>query len=120
MPLVDPGAESPPESLTRLSIVRSGLPAPETQIVVRDEAGDFVARLDMGWRQWRVGVEYDGAHHWTDPAQRTKDIDRSAILADLGWRIIRVSASLLYRRPHIFLDRIHSALAARGALIMDG
>lgn len=116
MQLVDPGAESPPESLTRLSIIRSGLPAPETQVVVRDEAGGFVARLDMGWRQWRVGVEYDGAHHWTDPAQRTKDIDRSAILADLGWHIIHVSASLLYRRPHIFLDRIHSALTARGAL----
>lgn len=115
MPLVDPGAESPPESLTRLLIVQSGLPTPSTQIVVRDSGGGFLARLDMGWRRWRVAVEYDGAHHWTDPTQRTKDIDRSAILAEHGWQIIRVSANLLYRRPHIILDRIHSALTASGA-----
>ncbi len=115
MPLVDPGAESPPESLTRLLIVQSGLPAPSTQIVVRDSGGEFLARLDMGWRRWRVAVEYDGAHHWTDPSQRTKDIDRSAILAEHGWRIIRVSANLLYRRPHLILDRIHAALTASGA-----
>ncbi|WP_188830062.1 DUF559 domain-containing protein [Nocardia camponoti] len=107
---VDPGAESPPESLTRLCIVNSGLPAPETQIVIRDQFGAFIARIDMGWREARVGVEYDGAQHWTDPAQRTKDIDRIALLEAQGWRIIRVSANLLYARPHVFLDRIHQAL----------
>ncbi|MFD3595839.1 hypothetical protein ACFWU5_24195 [Nocardia sp. NPDC058640] len=117
MPLVDTGAESPPESLTRLLIVRSGLPAPTTQIVVRHSDGGFFARLDMGWPEWRVGIEYDGAQHWTDPTQRTKDIDRSAILADYGWQIIRVGANLLYRRPHILLDRVHHALAARGVLL---
>ncbi|MEU3011206.1 endonuclease domain-containing protein [Nocardia asteroides] len=113
--MVDPGAESPPESLTRLLIVTNGLPAPTTQIVVRDRSGEFIARLDMGWSAPRVGVEYDGAHHWTDPAQRTKDIDRAAALADAGWHIIRVSANLLHRRPHVLLDRIHSALATRNA-----
>ena len=30
--------------------------------------------------------------HWTDPAQRTRDIDRYAELADLGWVIIRVNS----------------------------
>ncbi|MFF2086802.1 hypothetical protein ACFVVM_23765 [Nocardia sp. NPDC058176] len=81
---VDPGAESPQESLTRLLLVDHGLPAPTTQIVVRDIAGEFLARLDMGWKKWRVGVEYDGAQHWTDPVQRAKDIDRLAVLAEHG------------------------------------
>ena len=21
---------------------------------------------DMGWREWKIAVEYDGIHHWTD------------------------------------------------------
>ncbi|MFI6868198.1 DUF559 domain-containing protein [Nocardia sp. NPDC050406] len=117
VPLVDGGAESPPESLTRLLLVDGGLPAPTTQLVVRDRYGVFVARLDMGWEHWRVGVEYDGAQHWTDPTQRTRDIDRLAALESLGWRIVRVDATLLYRRPHTVLDRVHAALHSQGVLM---
>ncbi|MFC4377076.1 DUF559 domain-containing protein [Nocardia halotolerans] len=117
LPLVDPGAESPPESQTRMLIVENGLPAPTTQIVVRNADGAFLARLDMGWKKWCVAVEYDGAHHWTDPAQRAKDIDRAAVLAEHGWQVIRTGANLLYTRPHILLDRIESALSARGAFL---
>ncbi|MET9492707.1 DUF559 domain-containing protein [Nocardia sp. NPDC006630] len=115
IPLVDGGAESPPESLTRLLLVDDGLPAPAIQLVVRDEYGGFVARLDMGWKDWRVAVEYDGAQHWTDPAQRTKDIDRLAILDSLGWKVIRVSATLLHQHPHLILDRVRAALHLQGA-----
>ncbi|MFD3705225.1 endonuclease domain-containing protein [Nocardia sp. NPDC058658] len=115
LPLIDPGAESPPESLTRLLLVDHGLPAPTTQLVVRTTGGEFIARLDMGWERWRVAVEYDGAQHWTDTRQRTEDIDRHAALSDHGWQIIRVGADLLRNRPHILLDRVHTALASRGA-----
>ena len=31
-----------------------------TQIVVRDDFGEFVARIDMGYREFKVGIEYDG------------------------------------------------------------
>lgn len=58
--LMDAGAESPQETRTRLLLLRSGLPSPQTQIVVY-EAGRPFARIDMGWQEWRVGVEYDGA-----------------------------------------------------------
>ncbi|WP_069166302.1 DUF559 domain-containing protein [Nocardia altamirensis] len=112
--LIDGGAESPPESHTRLLLVDAGLPKPTTQLVVRDAYGAFVARVDMGWEPWRVAVEYDGAQHWTDPAQRTKDIDRIATLESLGWRIIRVNATLLRHRPHVILDRVRTALSAQG------
>lgn len=112
--LVDAGAESPPESHTRLLMIDDGLPKPTTQLVIRDGFGGFVARVDMGWEPWRVAVEYDGAHHWTDPAQRTKDIDRIATLESLGWRVIRVNATLLQHRPHVILDRVRAALHAHG------
>ncbi|GAB4583629.1 DUF559 domain-containing protein [Nocardia sp. IFM 10818] len=115
IPLIDGGAESPPESHTRPLLIDDGLPPPTTQLVVRDEHGLFVARLDMGWERWKVAVEYDGAQHWTDPTQRTKDIDRSLALESLSWKVIRVSAALLYRRPDEVLDRVRCALLTRGA-----
>lgn len=111
--LVDAGAESPYESLTRLLLVEAGLPAPRTQIEVRDDAGYVFARLDMGWRQWQVAVEYDGAQHWTDARQRAWDIDRTVLLEAAGWIVIRVSAGMLSRRG-VIVDRVTAALNARG------
>ncbi|AUM17994.1 DUF559 domain-containing protein [Rhodococcus ruber] len=112
---VDGGAESPPETRTRLLLVRGGLPVPETQIHVRAADGRLLARADLGWRSWRVLVEYDGGHHWTDPAQRTRDIDRYALLESAGWRVVRVDARLLAERPDVVLERVRAALRAAGA-----
>jgi REase_MTES_1575 len=112
--LVDGGAESPYETKTRLVLISSGLPRPQTQIEVRNDWGALMARIDMGWEEWKVGVEFDGAQHWTDPAQRTRDIDRLAELAACGWTIIRVSADMLRHRPHVVLARTRSALLAAG------
>ncbi len=112
--LVDAGAESPQETRTRLVIVFAGLPRPRTQIAVVNEWGAVLARIDMGWEQWRVGVEYDGAQHWTDARIRANDIDRAAELERRGWRIIRVSADLLRNRPDILIARIREALRAAG------
>nr|VTO97278.1 hypothetical protein BIN_B_01998 [Mycobacterium riyadhense] len=112
--LVDAGAESPQETRTRLAIIAAGLPKPQTQIVVQNDWGGVLARVDMGWEVWRVGVEYDGAQHWTDPRIRAKDIDRTAELERRRWRIIRVSAELLRNRPDIVLARIRDALRSAG------
>lgn len=117
LPMVDGGAESPYETKTRLAIVASGLPQPQTQIEVRNEWGTVLARIDMGWEEWQVGVEFDGAHHWTDPAQRTRDIDRLAELEARGWIIIRVSADLLRHRPEVLIARIRRALQMAGCPI---
>ncbi len=114
--LVDGGAESPYESLTRLLLVRKGLPRPETQIEVRDEFGRVFARLDMGWSRWKVAVEYDGKQHWSDGRQRAWDIDRMALLEAAGWVVIRVSVDLL-RREGVIIERVAAALAVRGRVL---
>jgi hypothetical protein len=117
LPMVDGGAESPYETKTRLMLVMSGLPRPQTQIEVRGDWDTVLARIDMGWEEWKVGVEFDGAQHWTDPAQRTWDIDRLAELEAQGWTIIRVSADLLRNRPEVVVARIHRALSAAGCAL---
>lgn len=112
--LVDGGAESPYETKTRVLLLRNGFPAPQTQIRIADRYGVVVARLDMGWRQWRVGVDFDGAAHWTDPAQRERDVDRYWVLPELGWTDIRLTSSMLHNNPRRFLDRVSTALIANG------
>lgn len=115
MGLVDGGAESPYETLTRLILVRGGLPAPQTQLRVADAAGFVVAYLDMGWPDLRVGVEYDGAQHWTDARQRRRDIERLAALDALGWIVIRVSSDML-RTPAVVVARARSARERRSTV----
>jgi len=107
--LVDGGAESPQETRVRLLLINAGLPKPETQIEFRDVG----IRVDLGWREWRVAVEYDGIQHWTDSSQRSWDIERIAMLEAAGWVVIRVSAEML-KRPHVIIDRVRAALADRG------
>lgn len=114
LPLVDGGAESPQETRTRLALVDAGLPRPQTQINVYDEYGGFVGRIDMGYPELRVGIEYDGPQHWTDPVVRARDIDRRKALADLGWRIIHVSSELLRYRLGTVIQRVVEAMEAAG------
>jgi hypothetical protein len=112
--LVDGGAESPYESLTRLLLVQAGFPRPQTQIPVYDDSGYRFARIDMGWSEWLVGVDFEGAHHWTDPKQREWDAERYAKLAELGWADIRLTSRTLHKNPRVFLDRVGATLIARG------
>ena len=112
--LMDGGAESPQETRTRLLLVRAGLRRPQTQIVIRNTFGVPFARVDMGYEECKVGVEFDGAQHWTDPVRRTADIDRYAELGARGWRIVRVSSELLRYRPGVVIARTCAALRAAG------
>jgi very-short-patch-repair endonuclease len=113
MAMADAGAESPQESRVRLLLCGAGLPTPETQIEFRDRYGAPYIRVDMGWRQWRLAVEYDGVQHWTDRRQRSWDIDRIAILDAMGWTVVRVSAEML-QRPDVVIDRVTAKLRAAG------
>ena len=113
--LSDPGAESPQETRTRLVLTDAGLRPRRTQIEVFDDFGVPVRRVDMGWDDWKVGVEYDGEQHWTIPNVRAHDIEWRAQIEGLGWRIIHVSADMLRNRPHVIVERTRDALRAAGA-----
>ncbi|CAM3588959.1 DUF559 domain-containing protein [Smaragdicoccus niigatensis] len=109
---MDGGAESPQETRTRLTIVEHGLPRPETQIIIRDARHSFVARCDMGYRQWRVLIEYEGGDHDNDE-QLVLDVERYYLLDQLGWKVLRVTKDLL-RSPWLLVDRVERALREQG------
>lgn len=112
--LLDPGAESPPESALRVLLVTSSLPRPETQVEVLGPRGRFVARCDLGWERWRVAAEYDGAHHRSGK-QFTRDVDRYEALEQLGWSVVRVTGTHLIQRPQQVVARVVAALHRAGA-----
>ena len=74
----------------------------------------------MGWDDWRVGVEYDGTRHWTDPEIRGHDIDSQAQLEALGWRIVRVGADMLRYRHNTIVARTQGSLTCRGRAPLSG
>lgn len=110
--LVDGAAESPPESRLRMILIHGGLPAPECQI----RFPELRIRVDMGWREWKVAVEYDGVQHWADARQRAWDIERIALLEAAGWVVVRVSAQML-SRPESIVERVRDKLRAAGCPI---
>jgi hypothetical protein len=114
LPLIDGGAESPRESGIRLWLLDAGLPKPETQIPVLAGGTSPVAFLDIGWRDYKVAVEYDGDHHRKDRRQYVKDIARLRMLEALGWLVIRVIAE---DKPRDVIARVEASLVRRGCLI---
>lgn len=109
--LVDAGAESPRETWLRLIIIRAGFPRPETQIPVFDEFGQVVARVDVGWSDLKIAVEYEGEHHRSDRRRIARDIRRTELLQELKWIVIRVTAE---DTPETIRRRISAAFAQRG------
>ena len=107
-------ADSPTESLLRMLIVLAGLPEPVVNIVLRDESGTVIFRLDMGYPDVKVGTEYDGRHHAENSAQWRRDILRREALESDGWRLIIITSDGIYRDPMQTLTRVRDVLAARG------
>ena len=89
--LVDPRAESPAESFTRLIIIDEGLPAPTLQVWVYDDSGQPMFRLDMAYEALMIAIEYDGEEHHSSPEDRAHDAQRRAWLRKRGWIIIEVT-----------------------------
>ncbi|MEB3034081.1 hypothetical protein [[Mycobacterium] nativiensis] len=73
-----------------------------------------MACIDMGWREYLVGVDFEGKHHWLDPKQRQHDAERYYLLPELGWIDLRLTARRLHNNPKVFLDRVGAALIGRG------
>jgi hypothetical protein len=89
--LVDAGAESPKETWLRLLLIRAGYPRPQTQIPLLGPDGYPIYRLDMGWEDKLIAVEYDGDDH-REKSRWRKDVIRSEYIAHLRWKHIRVVA----------------------------
>ena len=91
------GTDSPPETETRLVLVRHGLPEPLVGYAVFHE-GYFVGTPDLAYVQEKIAIEYQGSGHWLDHEVFEDDIIRRELFERAGWTVFLVTASRL-RHP---------------------
>ena len=108
------GAESRPESILRLHMMRAGLPEPELNVDVFSASGTFLGRADSLFRDFRVIAEYDGEQHRTDSVQYNKDMLRIEGFVRNKWTPIRVRKGQLFGDPEAAVARIEGALRDAG------
>ena len=112
--LVDPAAESAPESRLRVRLVEAGLPKPVSQYVI-EVAGRFVGRVDLAWPSLRVAIEYDGRWH-DHPDQLHADRARlNRLVTTDGWIVLHVTARRLREDFEGFLAEVRAALRSQRA-----
>jgi Protein of unknown function (DUF559) len=108
--LAAPGAESAMETRLRLLLIRAGLPMPVLQHRLEDDRGLTIARLDLAYVARRLGVEYDGQHHFEGRAVR-KDLRRQNALRSIGWSLLRFNADDVVHHPGRLVAEVRAALA---------
>lgn len=96
----DGRAENPLESVGRVMMRNEGLPAPELQVDVYDEDGEFIARVDFLVREHRAIGEADGRRKYTDPQVLWDEKVREDRLRDQGYEMVRFGwDDALHRGP---------------------
>jgi very-short-patch-repair endonuclease len=106
--VADDGAESPGESASRFMLLRSGLPAPTTQLSVRTRLGTYWA--DLGWEEWRLLVEYDGAVKYDSRSVLLAEKRRHDAMVEAGQRVIRVTHQDLTELPNRIVRFLPSSI----------
>jgi very-short-patch-repair endonuclease len=107
LPVADPRAESPMESVLRWLLHAARVPAPELQHVIRTVGGEF--RADFAWPGLMVLVEFDGAVH-RESGVFVRDLRRQNALVAAGWTVLRFSAADVLGRPDEVVAQILRAL----------
>lgn len=108
--LADGRSESVGESRLRIVCVVAGIEV-EPQVLVRDELGVAVARLDLKIKGVKVGLEFDGQVKYRDRGNRAlwEEKLREDRLRRLGYIIVRVTWADL-DNPQRLLAEIHRAI----------
>lgn len=84
--LVDSRSRSRPESRIRSALVVGGLPWPKVNESVHDRYGQWLAEPDLLYREARLALEYNGAHHG-GIGQLRRDSARLLDLQRAGWEV---------------------------------
>ncbi|WP_188678554.1 DUF559 domain-containing protein [Subtercola lobariae] len=84
------GCESPKETILRLLLTRNGMPEPELNVRIFGTRSAFVPRVDLGYPQLKVLVEYDGEQHRKNDEQYARDRQRAADLRAAGYTLVTV------------------------------
>lgn len=112
VPFADPRPECRQESQIRLVLRDGRVPAPVPQLVVADADGLGRCRIDLGYEEEQVGIEYDGESH-LDRDRLRSDRSRHNWLESRGWAMRYFTDYDLYRRTDLLVSTVRAALLSR-------
>lgn len=95
IPHADPRIDSPMESRMRWRFLQAGFPAPDLQVEVA--VGGMRRWMDIGWRNQRVGAEFDGQEAHMTPQQLRDDRHRHNWLTENSWTLLHFTGYDVYR-----------------------
>lgn len=108
--LGDARSQSPLESMSRWSFHRAGLPDPDLQTLIGDDAGPFAA-VDFYWKDEGVVGEADGMFKYDeDPNAHRAEKIRQERLERLGFIVVRWTYDDVARNPALVVARVRDAL----------
>ena len=119
--LADRRHESAGESRTAYFCYAQGLPRPEPQVIIRDENGREVARVDFAWIRFGVFLEFDGKIKYKKYRRKGESLDdfllrekaREELICQLtGWVCIRITWAQL-DQPRTLAGRVRAILESR-------
>lgn len=118
--LADGRSESVGESRTRLLLAEAGLPVPELQRELFDEAGRFIARVDFFFPEYGTVVEFDGKVKYGGYGNDALDVvlqekAREDRIRELGLLVVRLVWADL-DRPEETAQRIRAAFRRAGRI----
>jgi hypothetical protein len=102
------GSDSFPETFLRLAMLDAHLPEPELQLRL-DPDDPRSPAADLGYRKYRIAVQYDGEHH-RSREQQSRDNRRDEFFINAGWSYFKPNADDL---ADGFLDLIARMKQAR-------
>jgi hypothetical protein len=109
--LADGRAQSPPESVIRVRLVRAGLPRPEPQHPIAMRG--LTLHPDLAWPDFHVALEYDGSHH-AEPDALDLDRRRLNLLVGAGWVVLHATRQHLGHGFDQLRRDVEAALRAAG------
>ena len=103
------------EELVRRLLDHPAIPPLQSQFVLNDESGKFVARLDLAIPAARLGIEAHSRAFHFGPIREAADEDRDLRVATIGWELLYLGW-YAQRRPAEVVEII--ARVCRGRLLL--
>lgn len=96
--LIRTGVDSPTETDLRLWTLSVGLPEPTVHPTISSNLARGDIEPDLGYKENRLALEYEGDHHRSSPKQWARDIERDEAMRDAGWTVLKVTSRTNYQQ----------------------
>lgn len=116
LPQVRDRSWSPMETKLRLQMLRRGFPEPALNVQVIESATGSMFYIDLAYPEEKIAIEYDSEEHRKNRELWQRDLNKTDVLHEAGWKVLRATIAD-HRRPQAFFARLWDALERRRVAI---